>query len=523
MALYALAVVPIVACQRVPLLAPSGSTITLTSSVNTLAAGGSTPIIAQVIEPAGTPPHSGTHVTFTTTLGTVQPSEAETDANGQAVVQFRAGSASGTATITALSGAVASGSGNSIKILVGTAAVGRVTLNASPALVPAIGGSSTIVAQVFDVNGNALPAAPVSFSTTAGTLNTTIATTDQTGVAQVVLTTNLKATVTASVGASGGTTTTTPPGNNNTTPAPTTPTGTGQASATVVVDVAASPSLVINPPATAPVSGLASVFQFVVTPAASNASPIRSVSVDWGDGSGSQELGAISGTVSVAHTYRSPGTFTISAVITDASGNKTPVSTTVLVNPAALLLTITPPTTPPGAGLPAIFQVVVGTLPAGDTVRNVHLEWGDTKSQDLGAINGSTTVSHVYDAANTYTVTGTLTDTAGNSVTTATSVTVIPVAQPTIIITATVPTTHSSTENVTFQIQISVPTGVSVTASSIDFGDGTSSNLGGATGTITLTHQYSVPVTSLSRLITVTVTDSTGRPPTTGQTTIILP
>src|SRR5215831_2122664 len=108
--LCALAVVPLVACQRVPLLAPSGSTITLTSSVNTLATGASTPIIAQVIEAAGTPPHSGTHVTFTTTLGTVQPSEAETDANGQAVVQFRAGSASGTATITALSGALASGS-----------------------------------------------------------------------------------------------------------------------------------------------------------------------------------------------------------------------------------------------------------------------------------------------------------------------------------------------------------------------------------------------------------------------------
>jgi hypothetical protein len=509
----------------VPLLAPSGSTITLTSSVNTLATGASTPIIAQVIEAAGTPPHSGTHVTFTTTLGTVQPSEAETDANGQAVVQFRAGNASGTATITALSGALASGStGNTVKILVGTAAVGRVTLNASPALVPAIGGSSTIVAQVFDVNGNALPSAPVSFSTTAGTLNTTIATTDQTGVAQVVLTTNLKATVTASVGAAGGTSTTTPPpqnGNGNTTTTPTAPSGTGQASATVVVDVAASPTLVINPPATAPISGIPAVFQFVVTAATSNASPIRSVSVDWGDGSAAQELGAISGTVSVAHTYRSSGTFTISAIVTDASGNKTPVSTTVLVNPAALGLTITPPTTPPSAGLPAIFQVGVGTLPAGDVVRNIHLDWGDGSSQDLGSISANTNVSHVYQAAGTYTVSATLTDTAGNSTSNSTTVTVIPVALATIIITPSVPTIHSATMNVSFQIQVTVPTGVTVTDVTINFGDGTSSDLGSVTGTITVVHGYSVP-SGTPATITVKVTDSLNRT-SQGQTTIVLP
>jgi len=60
-----------VACQKVPLLAPSGSTITLTSSATALPVNGSTQIIAQLIEPSGTPPHSGTRVSFTTTLGTV--------------------------------------------------------------------------------------------------------------------------------------------------------------------------------------------------------------------------------------------------------------------------------------------------------------------------------------------------------------------------------------------------------------------------------------------------------------------
>src|ERR1051325_4155296 len=65
-------------CQKVPLLAPSGSTITLTSTSTALPLNGTADIIAQVLEPAGTPPQDGTLVTFTTNLGSVQPSEAET-------------------------------------------------------------------------------------------------------------------------------------------------------------------------------------------------------------------------------------------------------------------------------------------------------------------------------------------------------------------------------------------------------------------------------------------------------------
>src|SRR5690349_12225166 len=74
-----------VSCQKVPLLAPSGSTITLTASTNALPVGGTTQLVAQIIEPSGTPPHSGTQITFTTTLGTIQPDQVETDASGRAV------------------------------------------------------------------------------------------------------------------------------------------------------------------------------------------------------------------------------------------------------------------------------------------------------------------------------------------------------------------------------------------------------------------------------------------------------
>src|SRR5205823_3983834 len=189
------------ACQRVPLLAPTGSTIQLTASTNVLPVNGTTTIIAQVLEPAGTPPHSGTHVTFTTSLGTIQPADVETDISGRAVATFLAGNNNGTANITALSGGASVGTNGALKILVGTAAVGRVNLSANPTLVPATGGSSTITANVLDVNGNALPSAQVSFTTTAGTLTTAVASTDSAGNAQTVLRTTTKATVTGTVGA----------------------------------------------------------------------------------------------------------------------------------------------------------------------------------------------------------------------------------------------------------------------------------------------------------------------------------
>ncbi len=121
-----------VACQKVPLLAPTGSVITLTSSATALPVGGTADIIAQVIEAAGTPPHEGTHVTFTTNLGTIQPSEATTDIAGRAIVKFVAGTASGTATITAISGGVSVAAANAVKIQIGAAAVGSVSASASP-------------------------------------------------------------------------------------------------------------------------------------------------------------------------------------------------------------------------------------------------------------------------------------------------------------------------------------------------------------------------------------------------------
>src|SRR5438094_2865266 len=50
------------ACNKVPLLAPTGSSITLTASATVLPVNGTTQLIAQVLEAAGTPPQNGTLV-----------------------------------------------------------------------------------------------------------------------------------------------------------------------------------------------------------------------------------------------------------------------------------------------------------------------------------------------------------------------------------------------------------------------------------------------------------------------------
>ncbi len=412
------ALVAAAGCDRVPLLAPSGSSITLTASANVLPANGTTTLIAQVIEASGTPPQTGTHVTFTTTLGTIRPDNASTDVNGQVHVTFDAGAASGTATITAISGgagggttgsgtSTTAGTSNQIKIAIGTAAVGAVSVTASPATVPAVGGDSTVAAHVLDTNGSPIGGIAVFFSTTAGTLSTALATSDANGQATTVLHTGTKATVTASVGV-----------------------GTGSGSAT----------------------------------------------------------GASSGTVVVD------------------------------VNPAPTL-TITPPSTAPSAGLPASFTFAVAVGASGSAVKAVSVTWGDGLSQQLGALTGSAVVTHVYSSAGSYAVQATVTDVTGNAVAVTTVVTVITAASPTVIITPTLPSTCTTVANVSLQLQVSVPTGIGVTSVNINFGDSSSSDLGGLNGTATLTHSYGCTV---AVTVKVTVVDTLGRT-TTGQTTFKMP
>lgn len=417
------------ACQKVPLLAPAGSTITLTASATALPTNGSASIIAQVIEASGTPPHSGTLISFTTSLGTIEPSDARTDASGRVTVTFRAGGLSGTATISAISGGANVGANGAVKIAVGSAAVGRVNVSANPATVSSLGGSSVITANVLDINGNPLTSVPVTFSTTAGSLSAAVITADQNGNAQTTLTTAQQATVTASVGATGSTPPTTGGGTGGT-GGGTGGTGTGsgntsgQASGSVTVTIAAAPTLIITPPSTPPSAGLPAAFTFAVTAATTNGSAVRDVTVDWGDGSG-QDLGVINGSQIVNHVYNRSGNFTVSAIITDATGNSSRVSTGVSVIPVPRP-TINIQATPGAPGTNSANFTITVTSPSGIAIQDVTIRFGDGTSQDLGGAPTGTisNIQHVYGSSGQKNVQVDVLDSAGQ-VTTGTAVVIV--------------------------------------------------------------------------------------------------
>jgi hypothetical protein len=107
------------ACDSTPLTAPVASTISISALDTKVLPGGSTEVTAVVIEEAGTPVHDGTQVRFTATLGRVEP-ETATTRDGVARATFTAGSTTGTAKVTASSGAAVAGDlGNVVEITVG--------------------------------------------------------------------------------------------------------------------------------------------------------------------------------------------------------------------------------------------------------------------------------------------------------------------------------------------------------------------------------------------------------------------
>jgi len=388
------------ACDKVPLLAPANSTITLAANATTVPTNGSVGLTAFVNESGGTPVQNGTTVRFTTTLGTVTPSEAQTT-NGVAVATFQAGTSSGVAEVHAISGGAAgtSGSGttatttNVVRITVGSAAASKITVRANPSTVPASGGTVDISASVTGganaTDNNPVPGVPVSFSTTAGILSSPTAITDQNGVAQVTLSTTKKATVTASAGAA--------------TPA----------TVDVNANPAASVTLAVSPASPA----VGQPVLLTVTPAADTT---PNVVVDWGDGS-SSSLGTVRSAQTIGHSYRSPGNFGITAVA-NQDGITFQTSTAVTVAPPpSVAVSVTP-----SSGTTLTTFVFTVTPATANGVKDVTIDFGDGDSIDLGAITSASTVSHRYGSVGSYSVKTSETDGSGNTTSAVTVVTVTP-------------------------------------------------------------------------------------------------
>lgn len=372
------------ACDKVPLLAPSGSVITIFPTATTVPSNGSTEIVATVIENgttaapsttggtgstagAGTPVQNGTLVSFTTTIGRIEPSEARTQ-NGQVRVKFLANGQSGSATITAFSGGA---SGKFENLLVGSAAAERVLVSASPQTLGPAGGSSQITARVEDTSGAGLVGVPVTFSTNAGQLSATSVATDDSGVARTTLTTTRESTVTANV-----------------------------AGKTAEITVGLNPrtGLTLTAPTTSISAGQPASFTVGVAGTAN----VRNVTIDFGDGR-DVELGAISGSTTVQHTYTAEGTYTVRAIATEASGFTEQVSTSVTVLPAqppGVIITASNPS-------PTVNQIITLTATvsgATSTIQQYRWDFGDGTT----AVTTGPQVTKSYAAPGTKVVTVTV-------------------------------------------------------------------------------------------------------------------
>ena len=355
--LTALVALPLVsACDKVPLLAPTGTVITIFPASTSVASNGSVELVATVIEKgtastgtgtgasqtpaAGTPVHNGTVVSFTTNIGRIEPREARTH-NGEVRVRFHADGANGTAVITAYSGGASTKLEN---LLVGSASAERILVTATNQTLPANGGSTQVQARVETVAGNPVPGVPVNFTTSSGTVSPTTATTDENGIARATLTATANATVTATSGSKTG---------------------------TVAITVAPRSGLNVSASDNTPNVGEPVTFTISTT----SGQAVTNARIDYGDGNG-RNLGTVTGTRTDTYTYTRTGNFQV----TVSADNGENAATSVSVGGANASITATPES-------PLINQsttLAVSGLSAGTQVREYRWSFGDGTTSTTG-------------------------------------------------------------------------------------------------------------------------------------------
>ena len=368
------------ACDKVPLTAPTESTILLFANGSSVPLTGGVDLIATVTEKPGTPVQNGTLVTFTTTLGHVEPPEARTN-NGRVTVRLVADGRSGTAKVTALSGGATKGE---LEIPIGGAATDNLVLRAEPTSVGGSGGTVQVIATVRDATGNGLVGIPVTFSATAGQISPATVNTDTNGEARASLTTSRASKVTASAGSK---------------------------TATVDIVYLAAPTIALTVTPSSPLIGQVAVFAITVTPA-TDGSPIQSIRIEFGDGS-SVDLGN-SGT-SVSHVYTSPGTYTVRVTVTDVTGQQTEQVTVISVSAVVAVSVTGPPSVVVNNS--ATFQASVA---GGGTVLQYRWNFGDGTEQTTTIPQ----VTHTFTTLGAKIVSVTVTTSDGGTGTAQTQITV---------------------------------------------------------------------------------------------------
>jgi hypothetical protein len=383
------------ACSSVPLTAPTDSTISLTSDRSVLPLNGQATLRAVVIESSGTPVQNGTFVTFTSTLGTVEPVEVKT-INGVATATFNAGSVSGKSAVTAFSGGAKTTAATEITI--GAAAAKTIAISATPSSVSQSGGTVTVAALVMDEAGNPLPGVNVTFSADNGQLAPTSALSDSNGVARTQLTTTQTSKVTATA---------------------------GTATKDVTVTVSAAPTIKITAPDTGNVGVPVGIVVEATSGSAGAPRQVQTLTVDFGDGT-SETRTNITGSAAFTHTYNQPRGFTITAIATDVSGNTATASDSIIISRTQPTVTLTAPATVDFSDTNGVagFTVNATAPPGQPPIQSVVVRLGDGTVIYSGSSGGSFT--YQFPSTGTYAVNATATDSAGGVGTASAVVRVVP-------------------------------------------------------------------------------------------------
>jgi PKD repeat protein len=202
--------------------------------------------------------------------------------------------------------------------------------------------------------------------------------------------------------------------------------GTYTVTATVTDNLGAasvkSASVVVTAANKPPVAALSVTSSSGVAPASISASTagssdpdgtIAAVSIDFGDGTPAVSAAGAS------HVYNTPGTYTITATVTDNQGASSVKSASVVISAPNKPPVATLSATPASAYGPVTVSVsAAGSSDPDGAIAATVLHFGD------GTSANSATATHTYSAAGVYTITATVTDNQGASSSASADVTV---------------------------------------------------------------------------------------------------
>lgn len=246
---------------------------------------------------------------------------------------------------------------------------------------------------------------------------------------------------------------------------------------------------------------------------------IQNVHLDFGDGQ-SAEVGTVSQDRGIRHAYNSAGTFTATATATDTLGHEAKARITVVVTPVVFL--------PPSVGLfsdaanpSPVGAVITFTVSASipldlknDAIANIHLDFGDGQTSELGATPPNGGVPHSYATSGIYTVTATVTTLSGRLARASLTIVVSGAGKqfsPSVGLTSNASNPTAVGTVVTFTVFATIPgapAGLLIQSIHLDFGDGLSSDLGAVAPTTGVPHTYSAVGTYTA---VATATDTNGK------------